>query len=386
MSSNQSKKERWLLYSTLLNIVLAISKLAVGILTSTSVIIADGIHSLSDVVNSVLIYVSMKLAGKKSKKFPFGMHKLEDFAALVGGTVIVYAGFEIARSVIFAAGGMVVEHLYIVVIFLFAVLASQAAFAFFEKRASRKLNSPGVKTDLCDWMLDIGATVVAILGVVLSYYKIPYAQKIAVSIIVLIIFHGAYKIIKDAVLTLIDASVDAFIIKKAESVIKSYSEVENIDTLFIRKAGSIFIADIVLQIREKSMSVAHDIVEKIEQDLKNNIEHLQIITIHYEPAKKSYKKIAVFLTNSGSVACRFKEISAIEVKEVDENGTVLNFFKYKNSYIGHSRGYFSKLIVWLVKQNIEEVVFNPDVAESEKMEIFKGLGITVKNIVKGSSS
>ncbi len=379
MSDYQSKKERWLIASTVLNLLMAVGKLTVGFLTDTGVIIADGIHSLSDVVNSVLIYASIRLAGKKSKKFPFGMHKLEDFAALIGGVVIIYAGFEIIRSIVLSGNTIATKHIYITVGFLSIVLVFQAGFAFFEFKSSKDLNSPGVQTDLLDWITDMGATVIAIAGIILSYNHIPYAQNVAVLIIVLMIFHGAYEILKDAVLTLLDASVDASIIDKAKNIIGSYNEIENIDTLFIRKAGSIFIADIVLQIREKNMDIAHEIIEKIEQNLKNSIEHLEIVTIHYEPAKKEYKRIATFFTRDGHIAQRLRDVAIVEVKETDKKGKIINSFKYENPYFERGRGHSIKLIAWLIKQDINEIIFHPLNMDEDKMELFKNLGIIIKD-------
>ncbi len=378
MSDKQLTKEKWLLASTLLNLLMAAGKLTVGILTNTGVIIADGIHSLSDVVNSILIYASIKLAGKKTKRFPFGMHKLEDFAALIGGIVIIYAGFEIVRSVILSKGELTINHPYLTVGFLIVVLFFQAGFAFFEFKSSKKLNSPGVQTDLLDWIMDIGATIVAISGIVLSYNKIPYAQEVAVVIIVLMIFHGAYEILKDAALTLLDASVDVSIIEKAKSIISSYPEVGKIETLFIRKAGSIFIADIVLQINLKNMDTAHDIVEKIEQNLKREIEHLEIVTIHYEPVKKKYKKVATFLTKNGEIAQRLRDVAVVQIDEADEKGNVFNSFRYENPYFERGRGHSIKLIAWLVKQNVDVIIFHPLEMDSEKLELFENLGIKIE--------
>ncbi len=386
MSSNQIKKERWLLASTFLNIVLAVSKLFVGIVTNTAVVVADGIHSLSDVVNSILIYASIKLAGKKSQRFPFGMHKLEDFAALIGAVVIIYAGFEIIRSVVLAEEHQIImQHIAVVLGFLFAVLLSQIGFAFFEFKSSKKLNSPGVKTDLMDWLMDIGATIVAVSGIVLNYYNIPYAQKTAVIIIVLMIFHGAYGIIKDAMLTLLDASVDIGIIKKAESIIKSFPEVDGLDTLFIRKAGSILIADIILQIKEKSVYNAHSVVESIERSLKDNIEHLEIITIHYEPSKNIHKKYALLLDKNREYAKTLKDIMSVKIVEIDQNGKESETIEYKNPFYEKQKGHFMKLAAWLSKEGVSEILIDNMEIEQEKIDFLESLDIRISKSYKSNT-
>jgi predicted Fe-Mo cluster-binding NifX family protein len=126
------------------------------------------------------------------------------------------------------------------------------------------------------------------------------------------------------------------------------------------------------------MDIAHDIVEKIEQNLKSEIEHLEIVTIHYEPVKKKYRRVATFLTKDGKVAQRLRDVVVVEVNEVDEQGIVVNSFKYENPYFEHGRGHSIRLIAWLIKQNIDEVVFNPLRMDEERIELFNNLGIKIR--------
>ncbi len=382
----QKQKELWLVASTILNSLMAIAKLIVGYLTNTSVIIADGIHSISDVVGSVLIYASIKLAGKKTKRFPMGLHKLEDFAALIGGLAILYAGYEIIKQVVIEHKTIKPEHIGITIPFLLIVLLIQAAFAYFEMLSSKKLNSPGVNTDLLNWLGDLGTTLIAIIGISLSYYNVPYAQKIAVIIIVLVIFHEAYGIVKDAVFTLLDASVDSSLINRARLIIEAHPQVENVEKLFIRKAGSIYIADIVLQIKEKNMAKAHEIVETIEEDLRNSIENLEVITIHYEPAQKSTKRRAILLTESGQIAQRLRDVAIVKIEETDSEGNLIQTIEHRNPFFEEGRGHSMRLISWLMKREVDEIVFNPTRMNMDRLELFRGLGMEVKTSLDDEKS
>ncbi len=381
----QKQKESWLLASTALNSLMAVVKLIVGYATNTNVIIADGIHSISDVVGSVLIYASIKLAGKKSRRFPMGLHKLEDLAALAGGIAIFYAGYQIIRQVIIQQHSMVPEHVSITIPFLFVILFVQASFAYFEMLSSKKLNSPGVNTDLLNWLGDLGTTVIAIIGIVLSYYRVPYAQKIAVIVIVLIIFHEAYGIVKDAVFTLLDASVDSAIINRARLIIESHPQVENVETLFIRKAGSIYIADIVLQLKEKNMARAHEIVENIEEDLRESIENLEVVTIHYEPVKKKTRRRAVLLTENREIAQRLRDVAFIRMEEMDENGNIIHTVEYQNPFFEEGKGHSMRLISWLMKRDVDEVIFNPTRMNMDKLELFRSLGMEIQTSLNRES-
>ncbi len=374
----EKEREVWLKRSVILNIILAISKLTVGFLSGNRVILADGIHSVSDVISSSFILLSIKLSGKKSEKFPYGMHKIEDFSALCGGLIILYAAFIILKEAFsnknFISGN--IDAVYLI-IFLLNILFIQALFALFEYKASKKLNSPGVNTDLLDWMLDAGSTSLALLSIILQRIGIPHSQRAAMIIIALIIIKEAVENIKDSIFALLDASISPEITGKAKRVILSHPAVSNIQTLYIRRAGSIYIADITLQLNERSMTKAHEVIDKIEEELKKEIPNLQIITLHYEPVKTRYRKIAVLLDENGETARRMRDVAKIMIISETPDGQKISY-TVDNPYYGKGKGHSIKLLSWLIKEDVSEVVFKPLKLDSDRLELFEHLGIKIR--------
>ena len=368
-------KQRWMVASVLLNIFFAITKLAAGYLTATAVIIADGIHSLSDIITSSVILLSVKFAGMKNERFPEGLHKLEDLAALFSGIFIIYAGYEILIHAL--KYHHPIRYRAFAVLFLIFILIIQFVFTFLESKAAKKYNSPALKADAAEWLFDASVTVVAIFGVVFDWLGVVYAQKIAVFVIVIFIFKSAYELIKDAVLVLLDASVEKSVVSKAKEIIESFDEVEGIDMLFIRKAGSVLIGDIILKIRQKNMVKAHEIVEKIENSLKKNIENLHFLTIHYEPAINFNKKRAILLDMNGNIAKRIRDAYKVRFETVDEKGDLVSVFERENPFFNTQRGYFVRFLSWLVKQNVNEIVFNYSNIDSDRIALLEGLDIKV---------
>jgi len=374
----ENSRELWLKRSVILNILLAVSKLAVGFFSGNRVILADGIHSVSDVISSSFILVSIKLSGKKSERFPYGMHKIEDFAALCGGLIILYAAYIILKEA-FLPGKSIAGNINTIylIIFLLAVLFTQSLFVFFEYRASRKLNSPGVNIDLLDWMLDASSTTLALLSIILHRIGIPHSQRAAMIIISVIIIKEAAGNIKNSILALLDASINPEITEKAKKIILSHPAVSNIQTLYIRRAGSIYIADITLQINERNMEKAHEITDKIEEELKKEIPNLQVITLHYEPAKTPYQKTAILLDKNNQIARRMRDVAKIVIISKTPDGRELSY-TVDNPYFGEGKGHSIRLLSWLIKENIREVVFNPQKMDMHRIELFEHLGIKVK--------
>ncbi len=374
----ERERESWLVASILLNLFFSAAKLFWGWWVGSTIVTADGIHSISDVFGAFLLFLALRYAGRKSRRFPFGMNKLEDMAATLGSFAIVLAGYGIIRTVFFSHGIKTPENIWGTLIFMLALIALEFVFYFFERKAARRLDSPGVRADALNWLGDMGASGVVIAGILGYHFSIPYAQEVAVVIIVLMIFYGAYEILRDAVLSLLDASVDTQTLRKARSVIDGFPDVVKTERLFIRRSGSVLIADIVLQVKEKNIQSAHLLVDRIEQKLHWQIPNLSIITIHYEPEHKPFTKVAILLDESKkNIAEIFGKSAWIEIREIDTNGETRRNESVRNPVAQGQRGKAIKLAAWLINQRVDQIVINLIDLEEDLQTLFSALGIEV---------
>ncbi|MBN2637890.1 MAG: cation diffusion facilitator family transporter [Bacteroidales bacterium] len=375
----EKEREYWLMASVWLNLFLSAIKLFWGWQFHSTVVTADGIHSISDVFGAFFVFMALRFAGHKSKRFPFGLNKLEDLAATLGGIAIVFAGYEIIRSAFFSSGIQSPENIWGTTFFILVVIIIEAAFYFYERKASIRLKSPGVKTDAVNWLGDIGSSFIVLAGIIGFHFSIPYAEKAAVVVIVVMIFYGAYGILRDALLSLLEASVDKETLKQARDTIKRYPEVSHIEKLFIRRSGSILIADIVLQVKQRSMQSAHLQVDKIEGQLRKEIPNLAHVTIHYEPEKKPYFKIAVLLDeNTIDIATSFNKTVWIKMLRYNENGILFQEEVLQNPVAPEAKGKAIRLAAWLIKQDVEKVIFNPEDLRDDIKTLFSAMGIEIK--------
>ncbi|HEB82144.1 MAG TPA: cation transporter, partial [Gammaproteobacteria bacterium] len=276
------ERQRWLFASTMLNTALAAAKIGWGVVMESTLVTADGIHSISDVFGALLILLALRFAAHKSARFPYGLHKLEDMAALAGGLGILFAGYEIIRSVFFDQGIHTPEAVWTTVGFIAAILLVQGVFYYAELRAAKRLNSPGVRADAINWLGDIGAGLIVISGLVAHHFAIPYAQEIAVIIIIVMIFQGAFDVLKESVFSLLDAA-DTGLTKKVHDLVIAEPGVTQIKRLTVRKSGSVYFASIELGIAETNIVEAHKQIDSLVEKLHKAIVELESVTIHYEP-------------------------------------------------------------------------------------------------------
>ncbi|VAW99032.1 Cobalt-zinc-cadmium resistance protein [hydrothermal vent metagenome] len=369
------EKQRWLLASTLLNAVLAAAKIGWGFAMNSTLVTADGIHSISDVFGALLILLALHFAAHKSERFPFGLHKLEDMAALLGGLGILFAGYEIIRSVFFDQGIRTPEAIWTTVAFIVAILVIQAVFYVTELQAAKRLNSPGVKADAINWLGDIGAGMVVVSGLVAHHYNILYAQEIAVVIIVFMIFQGAYEILKESIFSLLDAA-DTTLTKKVCDLLIAEPGVTQIKRLTVRKSGSVYFANIELRIAENSIVKAHNQIDRIVENLHREIHSLESVTIHYEPDHPPYKTTVKLLSeDKKTLSHRFGAAAWLRIIKTHPGGGTLSDTLIANPSKDAPKGKAFHLAAWLISQRTDTVIMGSANIDENIIALFKTLGV-----------
>ena len=385
------EKQHWMLGSTLLNTLLAFAKLGWGVFSGSTVVLADAIHSISDVVGALLVYIAVRFAPHHSKRFPLGLYKLEDMAAVIAGLGVLFAGYEILRSVFVGEGVSASSVPLETLIYMVVIIIVQLAFYFYEKRAAARLKSPGLDSDVANWFGDIGAGLVVIVGVAGHMMKIPYIQEVAVIIIALFIFHSAYEVLRDGLLSLLDASVAQDEEKQAREYLESIPSVEKVSEVIIRKAGSVLFLKATLQMDTQGFDQAHHLVDEIEEKLKEDIPALEKVTIHYEPVKKPYRRIAsLYQADRKTPASTFGTTSYILLEDIPReanksnpaDGVLPKRTWISNPYLKDSHGRAMKLAAWLIRQHVNELHFDtgkvPADSQPEVLaDLLSGVGITI---------
>lgn len=383
---HSDEKQRWLLASTLLNTALAIAKISWGLIMESTLVTADGIHSISDVFGALLILIALYFSMHRSDRFPYGLHKLEDMAALLGGLGILFAGYEIIHSVFFDQGIRTPESIWSTIGFIATILFIQSGFYYVELKAARRLNSPGVRADAINWLGDIGAGLVVITGLVAHHFLIPYAQEVAVIIIIIMIFKGAFEVLKEALFSLLDAA-DTVLTQKIRSLIIAEPGVTQIKRLTVRKSGSVYFANIELSIAQSSIIEAHNQIDNIVKKLHSSISELESVTIHYEPDHPPYKTtVELISADKKTLSTHFGSTPWLHVIKEQSDGKVISDTLIANESKDAAKGKAFLLAAWLISQHADTVVIGRADLDENIIALFKSLGMTLKQLATNSVS
>lgn len=152
------KSERASLFSVLVNISLFLIKYFLGIFSGSLALIADSIHSISDVIGSITLFIGLKISKRKSKVFPYGLYKVENLIALVCSLLIFFAGYKIALSAITGEGMPVLRNIPLTLPGICLILGIIYVFMRYERKIARLTQSPSLAADAEEYRTDLYTT------------------------------------------------------------------------------------------------------------------------------------------------------------------------------------------------------------------------------------
>ncbi len=289
------EKKRIALYSILLNLFLSLIKIVFGILGGSAALVADGIHSLADLAAAVSVYLGIVIANIKSEKFPYGLYKVENLVSLISALAIFFAGWEIFKEVFLENRVHRIENLPLVLSAVIITIVATFLFSRWERKKGEELNSPSLIADAEHIKTDMLSSLIVLIGILGNYFGFPWVEKIAVAIIVLLIFHAGWEIMVESLKVLLDAEVDKETLDRIEEIVESHPLVERVKSITGRSSGSYKFIEMEVVLKIDDFERAHEIVHQIEQQVKKQVPFIERLVIHFEPPEEKEKVVALLL-------------------------------------------------------------------------------------------
>ncbi len=295
--NNQKLKERWALGSLFLNLSLTLLKFIFALITGSLALMAEAIHSFSDLSASVISFISVKLSAKKSKEFPYGLYKVENIASIVIAIFLFFAAFEILKDAFFSKEEIEVKYPEIAILVMVITMIATFTYSRFEKKAAEKLNSPVLLSDAEHIWADFLSSTIVVIGLIGVYlgYNI---DKYAAAIVSLFIMKSGWEILSSGIKVLLDVSLSKEEIQKIEQIVYKHPSVVRIKNIRGREAGSYKFLELELLLHNYSLRETHKIVDEIAEQIKKEIPNIDSIYIHYEPVRQEGLRVAFLIDNN----------------------------------------------------------------------------------------
>ena len=260
-------------------------ELIFGIVSNSLALITDSIHALLDSVVTLVLLLAARMAIKPpDAEHTYGHGKIESLGGLIGGIAIfLIACFFIYESInriqspppnILPGMFAIIGGLYTIGIDIFRIILL--------RRSIQKIGGTTLKADFYHAFMDLGSTLVAIIGIVLVSYGLYHGDFVAALILGGLLAALSVKLIYKTALDLTDI-ISPELVKNVRDIASSTQGVISADPILMRRSGDTIFADVTISLRgDTSFDKAHEISSKVEKNIKNKIPNASI-TIHFEP-------------------------------------------------------------------------------------------------------
>ena len=285
------KENKIMLTSMIVNSFLSIIKIIVGIVGKSSSLIADGIHSFSDLFTDVFAIFGNLLSRKPAdEKHPFGHGKLEYLTSIGIGLVILFVGFSIIYNSY--DNKIVIPSILVVLVSLFTIVSKYLLASYITRKGKEYKNNILISSGR-ESSMDVLSSVVVLVATTLMRFSnkieiLKYADKVATVVVGLFIIKVGFDVLKENISTILgEQEIDQEYLENIKRIITDEKEVICIDELNLIKYGYYF--KIVCEVGMNgnlSLKKSHSVVEKIETKLKEYDDRNKYITIHVNPYDK----------------------------------------------------------------------------------------------------
>ncbi len=251
--------------------------------------VADAIHSLSDILSSVIVLIGLKVAQKRpDREHPYGHSKAESVAAQTVSVFLVFLGgiiFFNSWKNIFKSE-YETPSTYVLLIALISIITKEILFRY-KNRLGKKIHSSSLIADSWHHRSDAFSSIAVLVGVSLVIIGGPrfhIADYVAAMAVALIICYTGVKMLLKTGSELMDQVLTGPPAEKIRMSAMEIAGVKSVEKLFIRKSGMDLIIDIHIEVNpDLSIVEGHNIAGEVKATLMKKTGSLKSVMVHVEP-------------------------------------------------------------------------------------------------------
>lgn len=272
------------------NVILAAFKLYAGIAGRSGAMVSDAIHSLSDVLTTVIAFFGVKLSQKEADKaHPYGHERIECIASILLGIILLVTGIEIGKigmhNIIAGNYEQLAIPSAIALVAAAVSIAVKEGMFWYTRYYAKVVNSAAFMADAWHHRSDAFSSIGSLIGIAGAMMGFPVLDSVASVIICLLILKVAVDILIDAVKKMLDTSCDDAYEKELESCVVKQHGVMGIDLLHTRMFGNRVYVDLEIQVEgQQTVYEAHKIAEEVHDAVEKAFPDVKHIMVHVNPA------------------------------------------------------------------------------------------------------
>lgn len=275
------------LIGSLVNLVVSTAQIAGGIMAHSQALVADGLHTLSDLASDVVVLLAAKHGSQDADdEHPYGHRRIETLGSVIVGLALM----AVATGIAIDAFSHLLQPEHgpgpkpIALAFAALAILAKESLYHYTMHVAKQVKSTLLKANAWHHRSDVLSSLIVFAGIggtLLGFDHLDAIAAIAVSAMILRI---GWQLATSGVRELIDTGLDADEVQAIRGSILALDGVKNLHTLRTRRMGGEALADVHIQVNPRiSVSEGHHIGEAVRNHLIEHYEHVSDVTVHVDP-------------------------------------------------------------------------------------------------------
>ncbi|MGL5328411.1 MAG: cation diffusion facilitator family transporter [Peptostreptococcaceae bacterium] len=269
------------------NVFLTVIKIVAGVLGKSSAMVADGLHSASDIISSVGVLLGNYISSTPvDEEHNYGHEKAETLVSFLLSILLIVVSGKIGIEAFKSLGNIDAIQIPTVlplVVAVISILIKEYQYRITIKIAN-KINSPALKADAWHHRSDALSSVAAFVGIGGAMLGFKILDPIASIVVAIFVAKVGVEILMGAVNELMDVSIDKEQEEQIKTIAKNTKGVMNLGDIRTRKHGAMAYVDLVICVDGNiTVTGGHDIANHLEKQIIREMEFVKGITVHVEP-------------------------------------------------------------------------------------------------------
>ena len=269
------------------NVFQTLIKISFGILGQSAALIADGIHSLSDLLSDLLVIIAVRLGSREADhEHPYGHRRFETIATVILGVSLIAIGGTISWSVMNRMANP--EHLPVPNVLGMGVAAASIlvneCLYHYTKRIAKKTRSKLLMANAWHQRSDAISSIVVLFGIGAVILGYPLADAIAAIVVALMVAKIGLGLVLESIKELVDTSLPPKLISEIRKAIMTIDGVEGIHLLRTRQMGEDALIDAHIVVDPRiTVSEGHSIGDTVRDELISRFDDVMDVLVHIDP-------------------------------------------------------------------------------------------------------
>lgn len=274
----------------IVNTILSIIKFLAGIFGKSQAMISDSIHSISDVLSTLVVMVGFKISSKNDDdEHQYGHERLECATAIILACILfitgIFVGFEGINSIINKK--MIPSPTFFALIAAIISILVKEGMYWYTRKYAKIVNSNALMADAWHHRSDSLSSIGSLIGIAGSMLGFKSLDAIASIIICIFILKVAIDIFRDSINKMVDRACSNEIVEDYKKIIKKVKGVKRIDLIKSRLFGNKIYLDIEISVDGNlKLTEAHKISEIVHDKLEHSDKNIKHCMIHVNPYEK----------------------------------------------------------------------------------------------------